>query len=75
MKQLTVEQIAENLRQKSLRFKSLFSTQVGQQVLKDLREEFDPRELKGEDTHSTYFNLGGRDVIMYIDQLLDFDKD
>lgn len=63
----------EKLRDKAARFYRLFSTHDGELVLKDLEDEFDADELKGATDADTNYNIGRRDVIVYIRQLMRYE--
>jgi len=63
-----------NLRRKADLFREVFGSPHGQRVLHMLKEEYDPDILFTEDPRLTDFKLGGRDVIKYIESILEFDR-
>ena len=65
--------IIDSLRRKSAKVRQLFATDRGREVLKILADEFDNDELRGDSVEETYYNLGQRDVIVYIRQLIEAD--
>lgn len=48
----------------------MFSTPEGKEVLKHLEQEFDADILFERDPNVTAYNLGRRDVVVYIRQML-----
>lgn len=59
------------VRRKADLFKQLFSSEVGKSVLEVLTKEFHPDALfVPTDPQTTAYNLGRRDVIIYINQML-----
>jgi hypothetical protein len=63
----------QKLRDKAVRFHRLFSTHDGQQVLQDLEDEFNQDELFDDNPYKTNYNIGRRDVIVYIKQLMRYE--
>jgi hypothetical protein len=63
----------QKLREKAARFYRLFSTHDGEQVLQDLVEEFDADDLFHENPHKMGYNVGRRDVVIYIKQLMRYE--
>jgi hypothetical protein len=51
-------------------FHKLFTSPVGVKVLKSLEEEFNPDVLIGETDAKTNYNVGARDVVIYIRQMI-----
>ena len=45
-------------------------TQQGKDLIKLLNDVFNHTELRGEDTHDTYYRLGQRDVVEYLNVLI-----
>lgn len=68
-----MEEKKQKLRDKAARFHRLFSSHDGEQVLKDLEDEFDQDELYDDNPYKTNYNIGRRDVIIYIKQLMRFE--
>jgi len=62
----------ENLEKKAGDFHSLFTSPVGVKVLEALEEEFNPDVLLGNTDAETNYNVGRRDVVIYIHQLIRF---
>lgn len=61
----------DNVRRKSSDFHSLFTSPVGEKVLKYLEDEFDADEIfQAGVPDGTAYNLGRRDVIVYIRQMI-----
>lgn len=53
-------------------FRSVFNTDDGKLVLKKLEEEFDRDNIMSDNPHRTHYNLGRRDAVVYIRQMLNF---
>ena len=64
------EAAIEALGKKAGNFHKLFTSPVGVKVLKALEEEFNPDVLMNPDPHMTSYNVGRRDVIVYIRQMI-----
>ena len=64
----------EKVLRKSMAFAQVFSTPAGKEVLEALTEEFDGDELRQNNPHDTYYRLGQRDVVKYIEQMLRISK-
>ena len=64
------EAALENLGKKAGDFHALFTSPVGVKVLEALEEEFNPDVLLASDPHETSYNVGRRDVIIYIRQMI-----
>ena len=62
-----------NIKRKSNKVKALFKSGLGVEVIDILTEEFDKADLRGATVEETYFNLGRRDVLVYLMQLLEVD--
>ena len=59
------------LANKARRFRQLFQSELGKEVLKDLRAEMDPPLLVVPgDPFMTHFNVGKQDSIKYIDGMI-----
>ena len=48
----------------------VFDTASGKEALQLLRDMFDLDDCRGETTEDTYYKLGQRDVVKYIEALL-----
>ena len=57
-------------------YRVVFNTPNGEKVLQDLQAQFNPDEIfvKG-DANETYINLGKREAVIYINQLLRVDDE
>ena len=64
------EAAREALGAKATDFYQLFTSPVGVKVLKALEEEFNPDVLVGKTDAETNYNVGGRDVVIYIRQMI-----
>ena len=65
------DDILASLRRKTGKVRLLFNTALGLEVLEILADEFDAPDLRGSTVEDTYFQLGRRDVLVYIKQLLE----
>jgi hypothetical protein len=71
MAEETSEEYQERLRAVKQAFVNVFSSPDGKKVLEQLKKEFDPDTLHVEgDTHATYINLGRRDVVIFIEEVI-----
>ena len=64
------EKTLYRIRQKAIRFKELFQTDIGRKVLVDLEEEFNRENIVHDNPYTTHYNLGKRDVLVYIHQMI-----
>lgn len=70
-----VERIRQNLHRKATYFQRLFTSPDGVVVFEALKEEFDSANIFiPNDPHSTSYFLGCRDVVKYIQQMIDYDS-
>ena len=69
------DKVERQLEEKAIRFYRTFNTEVGAKVLEELRQEFCSLPAMAPDTHLTYYRLGQRDVIEYIDKLIAYRGD
>jgi len=60
----------ETLGLKAGDFHKLFTSPVGVKVLKALEQEFNPDVLIGPSNAETNYNIGKRDVVIYIRQMI-----
>ena len=58
------------MKAKSRAVRAIFSSPEGKKVLELLSEQFDQDDLRGDTVQDTYYNLGQRDVLIYIRQLI-----
>lgn len=68
------EAAVEALGKKARDFHQLFTSPVGVKVLEALEEEFNPDKLLGETDAKTNYNVGGRDVVIYIRQMIRYNE-
>lgn len=62
--------VRERLAKKAGYFYRVFSSPDGEKVLEFLEEQFDSNDIHVPgDSHSTEYNLGRRDVVVYIKQM------
>ena len=64
-----LDKIKANLARKSSLVAGFMRSEAGKEIIRVLEEEFYNDELRGEDPHQTYYNLGRRDVVSYLKQL------
>lgn len=69
-KQPKREAAFEALGQKAGDFHKLFTSPVGVKVLEALEREFNPDVLLGKTDAETNYNVGRRDVVIYIRQMI-----
>lgn len=62
--------LQEEIRQYSGSFRQAFGTPDGKIVLERLEDLFDDVELMGEDPYKTARNIGRRDVVRFIQQMI-----
>lgn len=74
-KNATIMEAKEKIARKASIFKQVFNTPDGKEVLAALDKEFNAADIfqKGH-PDATAYNLGRRDVIVYIKQLLEYGK-
>ena len=65
----TVDDIRRRVRAKSATLVEFMNSEVGKGVIKALEEEFYDCEIFSPDPYTTAFNLGARDVVVYLKQL------
>jgi len=66
------EAVIKAIRSKAKKYQKVFTSLIGKQVLEDLETEFNPDILLGKDDAETNYNVGRRDVIIYIQQMIRF---
>jgi hypothetical protein len=66
----SAELVRERLSKKAQTFNLVFSTPQGEELLKFLNEEFVYGPMFSEDSHVTAFNLGAREVVNYINSMI-----
>lgn len=65
--------IKHELAHKAGAFKRVFLSADGEEVLQALRDEFNGDVMFNSDPYKTAYNLGSRDLVVYIDQLLRYE--
>lgn len=68
------KQVEEAVRQKAKAFAAVFNSREGRIVLESLKNEFCKDELRAETPHDTYYNLGRRDTVVYIEQMIRYSE-
>ena len=62
-----IEAMKNRIRKKAATFGSFLNNPVGQELVNILEEEFYERDdLRGETVEDTYYNLGARDIVVYL---------
>jgi hypothetical protein len=69
MSRVDVEQIRRRLRKKSALLVSFMNSEVGKAVVKALEDEFYHGNLFDPDPYVSAYNMGRRDVVVYLHQL------
>lgn len=69
---VTVEDIRRRIRKKGAALVEFMNSETGKAVIKALEDEFYDGELFDSDPHITAYNLGRRDVVVYLKQLQRF---
>ena len=59
----------KRIREKSAKFHEFLSNPVGKELIDIMIEEFDRDDLRGANAKETYYNLGARDVVVYLKTL------
>jgi hypothetical protein len=68
-----LSKIKTELNRKAAAVQQLLNNPVGKELIQILEDQFTRGELfAGADTHKTAYNLGARDVVVYLRQLADF---
>ncbi|MFV2057715.1 MAG: hypothetical protein ACC707_14710 [Thiohalomonadales bacterium] len=65
----TLTNIKKRLKKKSARINMFMNSELGQEVIKALEDEFYHGALFEDDPCKTAFNLGRRDVVVYLKEL------
>ena len=68
------EAAVEALGTKAKNFHALFTSPIGVKVLEALEEEFNPDILLGSSDAITNYNVGRRDVVIYIRQMMRYNE-
>jgi hypothetical protein len=63
--------IMDALKRKAGIVTKVLGTDDGKQLLQVMHDEFDMSDLRGDTVEETYYNLGRRDAIVYLEQLRD----
>ena len=67
---MSLEQAEKLFDERARTLARVFDTPSGKEALKLLQDMFDLDDCVGVDTHNTYYKLGQRDVVKYIETLL-----
>ncbi len=70
-----VKEARQKLYRETKPYRIMFATPDGKAILEDLKREFDPRELCGTDPHITVVRAACRDVVRYIETMINFEVD
>lgn len=66
------QQAFDNLKKNAVDFHDTFSSPEGQRVIKHLENEFEKKGLANVDNpNETFYRLGGRDLLVYIKQMVE----
>ena len=66
----TIEQARQRAQKKASVFADLFGSPIGKEVLKELKEQFDPPVLATGEENSTIIRASQRDVIRWIEDVI-----
>ena len=61
----------EGLKRKADAVRHVLTTHAGKELLQIMHDEFDMADLRGDTVEETYYNLGRRDAVVYLEQLRD----
>ena len=67
---MSIEEYERVFDQRAKVLARVFDTEPGKEALQLLRDLFDPDECRGSDSNETYYKLGQREVVKYIEALL-----
>lgn len=65
----TLEKVKARLAKKSAQVQAFMDSSLGREVISALEEEFYHGDLFDSDPNKTAYNLGRRDVVVYLKQL------
>jgi len=65
----TLSSLKKKLKNKSARINMFMNSELGQEVIKALEDEFYHGALFEDDPYKTAYNLGRRDVVVYLKEL------
>ena len=63
--------IMAGLKRKAGVVRAALTTDGGKELLQIMHDEFDMADLRGDTVEETYYNLGRRDAVVYLEQLRD----
>ena len=72
-KQQKIEKIRRSAEVKAREFSDLFDTDVGRRVMKEIRDQFSGF-IVTEDAHTTIINAAQRDVVVWLETLIERGK-
>ena len=73
-KDARVEEIRKKAQGKASAFSELFSSPIGKEVLQEIKEQFDAQTLCVEDAHETIIRAAQRDVVRWIEEVIERGK-
>ena len=73
-KESRVEEIRKKAQGKANAFSELFGSPIGKEVLQEIKEQFDQDVLCGETEYTTLIRAGQRDVVRWIELVIDRGK-
>lgn len=68
------DEILKKLKKKAGAAARILNSPDGRVLMDALRTEFVHLDLRGKTTEDTYYNLGSRDVVKYLEQLVKFEE-
>lgn len=68
------KEVEKIVKDKAVSFAAVFNTRDGQKVLQAMKDEFCGTELRANTPHDTYYNLGRRDAVVYIEQMIKYSE-
>lgn len=68
------KEAVEKLSKKARDFHTVFTSPIGAKILENLDDEFNPDVLFGKDDAETNYNVGRRDVVIYIRQMIRYQE-
>ena len=70
-KQVSVDKVRQRAQAKASNFSELFRSPIGQEVLAELKNQFDPPVLATGEGESTTIRASQRDVIRWIEDVIE----
>jgi GTP cyclohydrolase II len=72
-KNVALEKLKNDLKKRVRLYQSVFGTIDGAKVLSQMHEEFNGEDVFSRDPQQTAYNLGKRDVVLYIQGMMNAD--